>query len=191
MRFSVAVIVALVFLSIPISRPSIAYEPIAFDSVAFDSIVIGGQPTLSQLAQRYEAEVAAMQKIVKRTRGVDRSDERLIERFDDEVGRLRLAARNPRHFNRLANQWNRVETLSGQIESTLFSKYTPNRDWLGQWDRVIVAELMFVDAFVLEVENPDHVNSVRRLDRPSARRASYLEPRSPSSNQSLAVPAGR
>lgn len=140
------------------------------------SNVFGGETPLYQLACRYEAEVDAMEKIVKCTRGVDRADERLLDRLDDEIGRLRLAAKNPRHFNRLANQWTRVAKLARQTESTLFGKYTPNHDWLGQWDRVMLAESLFVEEFVLEVENPDHVNSVRRVDRPSARRESYLRP---------------
>lgn len=164
---------------------------VLFLASIFGPTALAGETLLYQLACRYEAEVEAMEKIVRYTRGVDRADERLIDRLDDEIGRLRLAAKNPRHFNRLANQWTRVQKLARETESTLFGKYTPNHAWLGQWDRVMLAEAIFVEEFVLEVENPDHVNSVRRLDRPSARRESYLGPLSTSSPNRLAVPAGR
>lgn len=101
-------------------------------AVLSDSASQAAETPLYQLACRYEAEVEAMEKIVKCTRGVDRADQRLLVRLDEEIGRLRLAAKNPRHFNRLVNQWTRVGKLSRQTESTLFEKYTPNHAWLGQ-----------------------------------------------------------
>ena len=129
---------------------------------------------LYDMACRYETEVKAFEKIVLRTRGVDRSDERLLDRFSDEISRLRLTAKNPRHFNRFASQWRQVEVLAGQVESTLFGKYTLNRDWLGQWSRVLEFRFLIASEFALEVENPGHENSVLRRDRSWSRRTGYF-----------------
>ncbi|WP_218933784.1 hypothetical protein [Rubripirellula lacrimiformis] len=128
------------------------------------------------LAQQYRNEVKAFERAVLHVRGIDRFDERLVDRWDDETGRLLVPAKNPRHFNRLFHQWKKVESLQAQTEARIFGKYTPHHELIGHWNRVLLAQDYFMEEFVLHVENPGHTNSVRRLDRPSARRDSYLSP---------------
>lgn len=129
---------------------------------------------LFELASRYEAEVAVFEQIVLGVRGIDRSDERLVDRLHDEARKLRLAARNPRHFNRLFYQWRDIQKLHLQTETNLFGKYTPHHDLLGQWERIIFSYALFTEEIFLHVENPQHSNSVRRIDSDSARRQSYF-----------------
>lgn len=132
--------------------------------------------SLYALASQYEREIEAFEKIILRVRGIDRSDERLVDQLDDESGRLRQAARNPRHFNRMFRQWREVQALRQKTGSSIFNKYTPQGDLIRQWERVLYAEDLFAEKFVLKVENPGHRNSVRRLGRPSVRRDAYLLP---------------
>ncbi|TWU57453.1 hypothetical protein [Rubripirellula reticaptiva] len=129
---------------------------------------------LARLAAQYHGEVKAFEKTVIQIRGIDRFDERLVDRWDDETARLSLAAKNPRHFNRLFHQWQAVSKLEAQAEAAIFGKYTPHHDLIGQFERVLYARQLFVEEFILHVENPTHIDTVRRLDRPSARRSSYL-----------------
>ncbi len=133
-------------------------------------------PPLARLSAQYYAEALAFKNVVHQVRGIDRFDERLVDRWSDETARLVTAAKNPRHFNRLFHQWKLVLKLQEQSELKIFGKYTPHHDLIGQFDRVLFAEQRFIEEFILHVENPTHVNSVRRLERPSTRRSNYLAP---------------
>ncbi len=149
-----------------------------FIILAFTSphYLLAEETPLYRLAKQYEAEVKAFERSVLAVRGVFRVDGQLVDRFALESGRLALAAKNPRHFDRTFHQWRKVQDLSRQTESTFFGKYTPTHDWLGNWDRVLYAEALFAEEFALQVENPSHETSVRRLDVPSTRRDHYLAP---------------
>ncbi|TWU50831.1 hypothetical protein Poly51_41240 [Rubripirellula tenax] len=152
---------------------------IAILAICFAAPVLaraGDTTPLCRLAAQYHAEVKAFEATVLHIRGIDRFDERLVDRWDDETARLLLAARNPRHFNRLNYQWKKVAALQSETEAKIFGKYTPHHDLIGQFDRVLYAQRLFVEEFILHVENPTHDDSVRRLDRPSSRRDSYLTP---------------
>lgn len=129
---------------------------------------------LYRLACLYDREVGAFEKTVLGVRGIDRNDERLVDRLDDEAARLRLAAKNPRHFNRLVYQWREVQELQAQSADAIFGRYTPNQGLINQWERVLFVQSLFEEELILRVENPRNANSVRRLDQPSARRQAYL-----------------
>lgn len=129
---------------------------------------------LSLLAIRYDAAVQQFEQLVRQVRGIDRNDERLVDRLSDATVKLRLAARNPRHFNRLFYEWKDVRSLHAQVEERIFGKYTPNHELICSWDAVNYYYSLFVEEFVYHVENPRHSNSVRRLQNSNARRDRYL-----------------
>ena len=129
---------------------------------------------LFNLAARYEASVKLFEKMVLRTRGIDRADERLVDRLDDATKRLRLGARNPRHLNRVFHEWQDVQKLHAQVEAKIFGKYTPNHELVRSWDEARYSYSLFAEEFFYHIENPGHGNTVRRIPSNSARRNSYL-----------------
>jgi len=133
-------------------------------------------PPLYELAARYETSVKIFERIILQTRGIDRADDRLVDRLDDAAKRLRLGARIPRHLNRVFHEWQAVQKLHAQVEATIFGKYTPNHDLVRCWDEVRYSYSLFAEEFFYHVENPGHGNSVRRIQSSSARRESYLTP---------------
>ena len=133
-------------------------------------------PPLYELAARYETSVKIFERIILQTRGIDRADDRLVDRLDDAAKRLRLGARIPRHLNRVFHEWQDVQKLHAQVEATIFGKYTPNHDLVRSWDEVRYSYSLFAEEFFYHVENPGHGNSVSRIQSSSARRESYLKP---------------
>lgn len=131
-------------------------------------------PPLYELATRYEATVKVFEQVVLKTRGIDRADERLVDRLDDATKKLRLGARNPRQLNRVFYEWRDVQKLHAQVEATIFGKYTPHHDLVRSWDEVRYSYSLFAEEFFYHIENPRHGNSVRRAQSSSARRDSYL-----------------
>ncbi len=133
-----------------------------------------GSESLYRLANQYCAAVSNFEKTVLRVRGIDRGDERLVDRLDDASVKMRLAARNPRHLNRLFHEWQEVKKLHAQVERTIFGKYTPNHDLIEGWNLVNYYYSAFAEEYFYQVENPNHDGSVRRTPQNSARRNSYL-----------------
>jgi hypothetical protein len=131
---------------------------------------------LFKLASQYRAAVNDFEKVLLKVRGIDRNDERLVDRLDDETARLRLAARNPRHLNKMYHKWRQVQQLHAQVQSTIFGKYTPNHELVEQWESVSYFYSLFAEEFFFEVENPRHGNTVRRFQSSSARRNAYSPP---------------
>ena len=141
------------------------------------SVAPAAQTTpLFQLAGQYETAVENFERAVLSVRGIDRSDEKLVDRLDDATAKMRLAARNPRHLNRLVHEWQDVQKLEAQVEAKIFGKYTPHHDLIQAWQTVIYYRSLFAEEFFYHVENPRHGNSVRRIQSSSARRDSYLRP---------------
>lgn len=134
---------------------------------------------LYQLASKYRSAVSDFERTLLEVRGIDRGDERLVDRLDDETARMRLAARNPRHMNKLFHQWRQVQQLHAQVQSTIFGNYTPHHELVKQWETVSYYYSMFAEEFFYQVENPRHGNYVRRFQSNSARRNAYLPVPSP------------
>lgn len=130
---------------------------------------------LYSVANNYRNAVVNFERVVVRTRGIQRIDEKAVDRFEEATKQLRLAARNPSHANRLRYQWRDVRTLQYQIEAIIFGKYTLNRDLAVAWQDVLIAEVIFNDEYVHQVENPRHGNSVQ-LRANSARVNRLLSP---------------
>jgi hypothetical protein len=143
-------------------------------AVQSSEVVAADSSVLYPLANRYDAAVQEFEQLVRQVRGIDRNDERLVDRLSDATVKLRLAARNPRHFNRVFYEWKDVQKLHAQVEQRIFGKYTPNHELTFSWDAVNYYYSLFVEEFVYHVENPRHGNSVRRLQSSNARRDRYL-----------------
>jgi hypothetical protein len=126
------------------------------------------------LACQYGAAVDQFEQTILSVRGIDRGDERLVDRLDDASGRMRFAARNPRHLNRLFHEWQDVKKLHAEVEARIFGKYTPNHDLVQAWNLVAYHYVLFAEEYFYQIENPGHDGAVRRISQSSARRNSYL-----------------
>lgn len=133
-----------------------------------------GSKSLYLLASQYQSAVTAFEKTVLEVRGIDRGDERLVDRLDDASVKMRLAAKNPRHLNRLFHEWQDVQKLHLQVESRIFGKYTPNHDLTQTWNLVTYNYILFAEEYFYQIENPNHDGSVQRIPMNSARRSRYL-----------------
>lgn len=133
-----------------------------------------GSQSLFVLSDRYRVAVDRFEETVRSVRGIDRGDERLVDRLDDASARMRLAAKNPRHLNRLLHRWRDVQKLHAEVEATIFGKYTPNHDLVQTWNLVSYHYILFAEEYFYQIENPGHDGSVRRIPESSARRNSYL-----------------
>ncbi len=133
-----------------------------------------GSKSLYVLANQYRVAVDHFEKTVLSVRGVDRGDERLVDRLDDASAKMRLASKNPRHLNRLFHEWRDVQKLHAEVERTIFGKYTPNHDLVQGWNIVAYNYVLFAEEYFYQIENPGHDGSVQRIPVNSARRNSYL-----------------
>jgi hypothetical protein len=129
---------------------------------------------LYQLACQYQTAVNEFAGIVRQVRGIDRVDEVWVDRLSERVARFRSAAANPRHLNRLFNEWREVQTLHTSVEQRIFGKYTPNHELVLGWDTVTYAYSMFAEEFFYHVENPQHSGSVRKVPASNAWRDRYF-----------------
>ncbi|KAA1260821.1 hypothetical protein LF1_33630 [Rubripirellula obstinata] len=133
------------------------------------------RPPLYQLAGQYESAVERFEKVVLRVRGIDRTDEKWVDRLDDESARLRRAARNPRHFSKFLNEWAELKKLHSNVEARIFGKYTPNHDLVHCWSVVVYQRDLLETELFFHVENQRHGNSVRPIRVNNARRDRYLK----------------
>ena len=138
---------------------------------------------LYKLACRYESAVEHFEKIVLQVRGIDRSDEKLVDRLDDESARFRFAARNPRHLSKLFNEWDQLKKLHAEVEAKIFGKYTPNHELIYGWDAVVIQYDLFDQELFYHIENQRHGNSVRRIPTSNAWRDRYFRTTASTSGQ--------
>ena len=113
-------------------------------------------------ANDYRAAVLLFERVVKSVRGIQRTDERLVDKFEEATKRLSLAARNPRHSNRLRDEWRTIQPLQSRVESQIFNKYTYNHQLVRAWDDVLYARSLFYEEYLFTLDNPRHGNSVQR-----------------------------
>jgi hypothetical protein len=130
---------------------------------------------LLYLAARYEASVESFERLVKRVRGIDRADESLVDRLDDAAGRLTTAAKNPRYLNQLRHRLSDVLKRHAEVEERIFGKYTLHHDLLHCWRVTDYQLALLFEEYVLEVENPNHTQSVQPLRSSNSRRQAYLQ----------------
>jgi len=134
----------------------------------------GDGNALLNLATQYDASIDSFERVIKRVRGIDRADLSLVNRLDNAAARLKKASKNPRYLNQLYSRLRDVMKLHAEVEQRVFGKYTIHHDLLYCWRVANYHHALFVDEYVLVVENPDHVRNVRRLQSSSQRRENYL-----------------
>ncbi len=179
---------------------TIASSRFFFTTLAF--ALIGACPSSSSAATStqalyaaandYRAAVVHFERVVKSVRGIQRVDERIVDKFEEATKRLGLAARNPRHSNRLRDEWRTIQPLQFRVESAIFNKYTYNHELVRAWDRVLYAQSIFYEEYLFTLENPKHGNSVeRRITR--SRPDQFVPPPPASSGRiySTATPQAR
>jgi hypothetical protein len=142
--------------------------------LAYSTVQAEGSKSLYVLANQYRVATDAFEQTVESVRGINRGDERLVNRLDDASRKMRLAAKNPRHLNRLFHEWQDVQELHAEVERTIFGTYTPNHDLVQAWNNVSYAYILFAEEYFYQIENPGHDGAVRRAPQISARRDSYL-----------------
>lgn len=113
-------------------------------------------------AAYYRDAVINFERVVLGVRGIQRTDERVVDQFEVATKKMLLAARNPRHLSRLRNELKRVLPLQNRVESLIFGKYTPNHDLVRAWQKVLYGRAMFDDELFFQIENANHGDSVRR-----------------------------
>ncbi|MGI9474299.1 MAG: hypothetical protein ACR2NZ_22350 [Rubripirellula sp.] len=131
-------------------------------------------PAFYKLATQYRSCVERFESLIRSFRGIDRNDERLVDRLEDASRKLKLAARNPRHSNRLFHEWQAVQKLHREVEQRIFGKYTPNHDIDEAWYAVTYYYALFAEEFFYDVENPRHDGTIRRIESTNSRRNSYF-----------------
>lgn len=133
------------------------------------------KPPLYELAKRYESSVENFEKLVLAVRGIDHADEKVVDRLDDAAADVRLAAKNPRHQNRLFHRWQTAKKWHAEVEQRIFGKYTPNHDLMVSWQIVRYHYDLFAEEYFYHVENPQHDRSVRRIPTSNKLRDRYLQ----------------
>ena len=110
----------------------------------------------------FRASVVEFEKLVKSVRGIERREERIVDRFEESTKRVQLYARNPRQTQRLKTEYETMLGLQSQAEIAIFEVYTPNRDLLYAWQHVLWCQALMEQEFAFHFEDPRRGNRVRR-----------------------------
>jgi hypothetical protein len=127
----------------------------------------------NERASRYREAVKDFDNIVDKVRGIDRADKSLVDRLVRATKDLELAAKNPRHQNRMFAEWRAVQKLHVEVEQTLFGTYTPHRGMQAAWERAIYRYIDFESEIFFHVENPSRGNSVQKIENSNALRSQF------------------
>ncbi|MCO8122035.1 hypothetical protein NHH03_09825 [Stieleria sp. TO1_6] len=89
-------------------------------------------------ADQYREAVRKFERLVLRTRYVERYDERLADDLEDSTSRLKTAARDPRRLDRLFERFAHTQILHCRVEEVFFLRtvYPPNPQWDACWQIV-------------------------------------------------------
>lgn len=123
--------------------------------------------SLLAAAQEYRTSVLKFEKVVVSTFGIARSDERVVDKFEESTLKVVNAARNPRLSTRLRNEYQKTFPLQDKAEQHIFGRYTPNQNLIRAWEYVLLRQALFEQEYSFRVANPSRGNRVRRL--PTAR----------------------
>lgn len=96
---------------------------------------------LYEAADRYRDVVQQFEDDVRDAKYFNRYDEKLVDRLEDTTSRLRSAARNLDHLDRLFYEWEEVEFLQPRVERAIFGRrcYRPHPPLTRSWDDVLIA----------------------------------------------------
>lgn len=120
---------------------------------------------LHAAATRYRASVVNFEKVVVSTRGIVRSDERVVDKFEEATLRVVNAAKNPRHANRLRTEYSKTLPLQEKAVQSIFGRYTHNHNLAQAYEYVLYCQAMFEYEYQAHIGNPRHANRVTRLPK--------------------------
>ena len=103
------------------------------------------------------------ERVVVSVRGIERSDERIVDRFEEATKRVVLAAKNPRHSARLKSEYLKMLKLQEDAERAIFGQYTPHQGLIEAWDILAYHQYFFEQELSFQIENPRHGNRVRKI----------------------------
>ena len=148
-----------------------------FLAVSFPEPILANNSLYTQ-ACRYHDAIVAFEDVVKKTRGLQRGDERLVDRLEEEVKRLRTAAKNPRNQNQLRYRYRDIQPMQKKVEDTIFfGRYTLTYDLVVAWEQVIYRQVMFERELAFRV-NMGSSNRVQRRINSSQPNRQLLQPNS-------------
>ena len=113
-------------------------------------------------AKKFRDAVVKFEKTVVSVRGIERVDERTVDRFEESTRRVMVAARNPRQISRLGSEYRKMVPLQAKAEQAIFEKYTSNRRLLYDWEMVLWCQRLFEQEFAFHIENPRNCSRVQR-----------------------------
>jgi hypothetical protein len=111
---------------------------------------------------RFRAAVVDFEKRVKSVRGIDRREERVVDKFEESTKRVQFYARNPRQTARLKTEYQTMLGLQAQAEVAIFRVYTPHHDLIQAWQHVLWCQAILEQEFAIHFEYPRRGNRVRR-----------------------------
>ncbi len=108
-------------------------------TLSLSSVTMGNHHGPLEAASRaYRDQVQAMERLVHRTRYLDRYDVRLVERLENASCDFHGATFDPSDRSRLMYQWGEVQSLHSRAELALFGSatYPVNTELMACWDQV-------------------------------------------------------
>ena len=120
---------------------------------------------LNAAAIRFRNSVLEFEKKVVSVRGIERSDERVVDKFEESTRRVVAASKNPRLLSRLQTEYAKTKVLQSKAFTAIFEKYTPHHDLAVAYQNVQWCQFYFEQEFAFHLANPRNRNRVERRDR--------------------------
>lgn len=130
---------------------------------------------LQASAKRFRDAVVDFEKVVRSVRGIERAEERIVDRFEEQNKRVINAVKNPRLGTRLRTEYSRMLTLQAQAQQAIFGQYTPNQKLVAAWQQVEWCQFYFEQQYAFFVANPRGCR-VERLRGPLVDRQTSISP---------------
>ena len=124
---------------------------------------------VKESAQRFRQAVMDFEKVVRSVRGIERADERIVDKFEEQNRRVFNAAQNPRLATRLRTEYDKMLVLQNQAERAIFGQYTPNQKLVAAWQYLQWCQYYFEQQYAFFVANPRGCR-VERIRGPLASR---------------------
>ena len=118
-------------------------------------------------ANLFRSSVVQFEKVVVSTYGIVRSDERVVDKFEESTLKVVNAAKNPRLVTRLRNEYTKSLVLQEKAFQSIFGRYTQNNKLERAYEYVLYSQALFEREYQAHLDNPRNGNRVTRLPRPS------------------------